>query len=137
MNIVYTRYGRNSLRVSKRWAKVLRAADRDKVRFTLTSGHRTLAEQTVLFRRNMRWTGLRWVQRPGRPLTAFPTPMAPHIRTGRHAHAIDINSLDGGETRLQKWLERKGAHPSNPVAGESWHLELSGPDLRRLARRLR
>lgn len=136
MVITYVRYGRNSLRVSKRWAKVLRAADKDKVRFTLTSGHRTLREQTALFRRNMRWTGLRWVPRSGRPLTAFPSPAAPHIRAGRHAHAIDVNSLDGGETRLQRWLEREGARPTNPVPGEAWHLELSGRDLKRLARRV-
>ena len=136
MNIRYVRYGRNNLRVSKRWAKVLKAADKDHVRFTLTSGHRSMREQTVLFRRNMRWTGLRWVQRPGRPLTAFPSPTAPHIRVGRHAHAIDVNSLDGGETRLQRWLERKGAHPTNPVPGESWHLELTGQGLKRLARKL-
>jgi D-alanyl-D-alanine carboxypeptidase len=133
MRIKYLPYG--SVRVSARWRTVLRAADRDKVRFHVTSGHRSMTEQQALFRQNMRWNGFRWVQRPGRPLTAFPSPLAPHIRSGRHAHAIDVNSLDGGETRLQRWLERHGAHPTNPVPNESWHVELTGRDLKRLAER--
>lgn len=123
-------------RVSRKWHRVLTRARAEGVRFMLTSGRRTMAEQWALFRQNMVWNGWRYVQRPGRPLTAFPNPLAPHIRKGFANHALDVNALDGGETRLQRWLERKGAHPTNPVPGEAWHLELSRSDLRRLYRRL-
>ncbi len=128
MVIRYVPYG--TVKVSRRWRTVLRAADRADVDFHVTSGHRTIPEQWDLFRRNMLRPGL---PKAGRPMTAFPSPTAPHIRVGRHAHAIDVNSLDGGETRLQKWLEKQGAHPTNPVKGESWHMELSGSDLKKLA----
>lgn len=134
MKIRYVPYG--SVRVSARWANVLLAADEAGIRFRVTSGHRTIAEQTALFRQNMRWNGVRWVQRPGRPLTAFPTPNAPHIFRGRHAHALDVNALDGGEARLQSWLERKGAKVTNPVKGEPWHMVVSGADLKELAEKL-
>jgi hypothetical protein len=131
MVIRYVPYG--TVRVSERWRKVLRAADKAKVPFHVTSGHRTMAEQTALFKRNMVRPG---VPRPGRPMTAVPNPNAPHIFSGRHAHALDVDSLDGGETRLQKWLERKGAKVTNPVKGESWHMVVSGQDLKRLAEKL-
>lgn len=124
-------------RVSKRWYRVLRRARREGVRFSVISARRTLAEQWRLFRQNMYWNGWRYVPRPGRPLTAFPSPFAPHIRRGRANHALDINTRDGGEYRLQSWLSRQGAHPTNPVRGEPWHLELGAWDLRRLARRFR
>jgi lysozyme len=94
-----------------------------------------MAEQTALFKRNMQFVGGRWIPRPGRPLTAFPSPTAPHIRVGRHAHALDVNSLDGGETRLERWIERQGVNWRNTVPGESWHGELSGSDLKKLARK--
>jgi hypothetical protein len=137
MAVVYRRYGRNNVLVSRRWYRVLTAADKAKVRFTVTSGHRTIAEQWRLFRQNMRWDGRRWVPRPGRPLTAFPSPTAPHIRTGLAAHAIDVNTLDGGEARLERWIDRQGVDWKNTVRGEAWHGELSTRDLRRLDRKLR
>ncbi len=120
--------------VSKRWAVVLNAARAAGVRFVLNSGHRTMAEQAELFRQNMFAPGVR---RPGRPLTAVPSSTAPHIRVGRHAHALDINALDGGEARLERWIESKGADWRNTVAGEAWHGELSGRVLKRLAKKLR
>ena len=134
MRIKYVPYG--SVRVSKRWRTVLLAADEAGVRFRVTSGHRTAVEQGRLFRQNMRLVNGRWVPKPGRPLTAKPSPNAPHIFTGRHAHALDVNSADGGEARLQKWLERKGARVRNPVRGEPWHLVVSGQDLKELAEKL-
>lgn len=137
MPVKYFRYGRNNVRVSKRWLVVLRAADRAGVRFTVTSGHRTMREQWRLFRQNMRWDGRRWVPKPGRPLTAYPSPLAPHIRTGRPNHAIDVNTLDGGEQRLEAWLDRPRINAENTVPGEPWHLELSGWELWRLWRRYR
>lgn len=126
MAVTYVRYGPRGIRVSREWSIVLTAADRAGVRFTLTSGHRTFGEQAELRR----------LYEAGRGnLAAVPSHAAPHIRTGRADHALDVNALDGGETRLQRWIERQGARPTNPVAGEAWHLELPLADLRRLAAR--
>jgi len=121
-------------RVSRRWKAVLEAAVRDGVKFTLTSGRRTMSEQAALFRLNMVRPG---VPKPGRPLTAFPNPLAPHIRVGSQAHALDINSLDGGETRFERWVEKHGVDWRNTVPGEAWHGELTGRALRKLHRRTR
>jgi hypothetical protein len=120
-------------RVSRAWFVVLQEAERKGVRFTVTSGKRTLAEQRALFSRNMHLVNGKWVPKPGRPLTAFPSLTAPHIRRGNPAHALDVNSLDGGETRLQAWLEKRGVDVSNPVRGETWHMEVSRWQLLRLA----
>lgn len=116
-------------RVSPEWHDVLSAARADHVQFVLNSGQRTMSEQLALYVQNM--SGGR--PRPGRPLTARPTPWAPHIRVGRPDHALDVSTLDGGETDLQRWLERRGATVTNPVPGEPWHLEIPQPDLLRLA----
>lgn len=132
--VEYAPYG--TVRVSRRWRRALRAADRAKVGFHVTSGHRTLAEQEEMFERNMIRVGGRWIPRPGRPLTAFPSPDAPHIFEGRHAHAIDVNALDGGEARLQRWLEAHGVRMSNPVPGEAWHMVADPADLAHLAAQL-
>jgi GH24 family phage-related lysozyme (muramidase) len=123
-------------RVSRPWKRILTEARAHGVRFLLTSGRRTMAEQTRLFHQNMQLVGGRWVRRPGRPLTAFPSPTAPHIRVGRIDHALDVNALDGGENRLQAWLSNHGVLSTNPVSGEPWHLEAPAGDLRRLADRI-
>ncbi len=115
-------------RVSTEWDIVLTEAARQGVNFTLNSGKRTMAEQWVLY--NGYRKGL-----PGYNLAAFPNPNAPHVRVGRPDHAIDVDSINGGETRLQSWLQKQGVHPTNPVAGESWHMELPAEELRKLATR--
>jgi hypothetical protein len=115
-------------RVKLYWWVVLTAAKDAGVRFTLTSGNRTMAEQRELRRRYENGTG---------NLAAKPSPLAPHIRVGRQDHAIDVDSLNGGETRLQRWLESEGVKPTNPVAGESWHMELSLRQLTKLYLRYR
>lgn len=135
MIVKYVPYG--SVRVSGRWAVVLRRADRAHVGFHVESGHRTMREQLKLFRQNMHLVLGRWVQRPGHALTAIPTPNAPHIALGRRNHALDVNALDGGVLRLIHWLESHGAHPTRPVPGEAWHVQLSGRDLRMLWRKFR
>ena len=117
-------------RVSDEWDVVLTAARRDGVRFTLNSGRRTLADQWRLVREKGVWSP------SNRTGAARPSPWAPHIRVGRIDHAIDVNAVDGGETRLQHWLEQHGARPTNPVPGEPWHLELTARELRALAARL-
>jgi hypothetical protein len=126
-------------RVSGKWFVVLTAAWKDGVRFRLNSGQRTLAEQTKLFNQNMHLVAGRWVPRPGRPLTAFPSPNAPHIRVGRSNHALDVDSFaeGGGEEKLETWLEREGVNWMNNVPGETWHGELSAADLTKLYKRFR
>lgn len=121
-------------RVSRAWRRVLTEARRQGVQFQLNSGRRTLAEQRRLYNQNMQGPGR---PKPGRPMTAYPDPNAPHIRVGRPDHALDVNAVDGGETRLQRWLEKHGARPTNPVPGEAWHMELPAGDLLRLARKFR
>jgi hypothetical protein len=114
-------------RVSEEWFAVLSAARRDGVAFMVTDGHRTMAEQRDRYA---------VFQRFGRPVAARPSPTAPHIRTGRPDHAIDVNALDGGAARLVAWLRRNGVGATRPVPDEPWHVEAPRPALERLARRL-
>lgn len=116
-------------RVSAEWHTVLTAAERAGVRFQLNSGRRTMAEQWALYRQ---------YKRTGWPVAAYPNPNAPHIRTGRSDHALDVDTDVGdGESGLQAWLARQGLPTRNTVRGEPWHLEArSAADLRRLAKRL-
>lgn len=132
--VKYLPYG-NGKRVSTQWHRVLTKADEDGVGFTLTSGHRTEDEQ------QRHWDAYQRYLRggPWAPVAARPSPNAPHIRTGNPAHALDINSLDGGETRFERWIERQGARIEwmNTVPGEDWHGEVSREDLARLFRKFR
>jgi len=116
-------------RVSGDWEVVLEAAWEDGVRFQLNSGQRTLQEQQVLYDKMLNGTG---------NLAARPSRDAPHIRVGRDAHALDVDSFAyrGGENRLQAWLKKQGTNPRNTVPGESWHLEITESELNRLAKRL-
>jgi hypothetical protein len=112
--------------VSREWAATLTAAAHD-VAFQLDSGHRTMDEQQVLYNHFLQ---------AGSPLAARPSANAPHIRLGRIDHAVDINALDGGAARLAAWLHGKGAHPSFPVPGEPWHIEVPAGELRALESKL-
>jgi hypothetical protein len=118
----------DSKRVSTSWDIVLTHARRMGVHFELDSGRRTMAEQWILWRNYRKY---------GKPVAAFPLPNAPHIRVGRQAHSIDVNSLDGGENRLQHFLRKEGLHPVNDVAGESWHLTVPEHQLRAYAQIVR
>ena len=99
MTVSYRRWDADD-RVSDEWHVVLTRARRDGVAFTVTDGHRTFAEQQQRFDVFLR---------VGRPRAARPSPSAPHIRTGRPDHALDVDSLDGGAGRLAAWLRRQGA----------------------------
>jgi hypothetical protein len=112
--------------ISREWAAVLTAAAHE-VAFQIDSGHRTMGEQQALYNHFLRF---------GSPVAATPSATAPHIRTGRFDHALDINALDGGAARLFAWLCGKGAHPAFPVRGEPWHIEVPANELRALATRL-
>ena len=106
-------------RVSKEWGCVLHDMRDDGVVFNVNEGHRTMARQWYF------WNGYR-KRLPGFNLAAFPSPFAPHIRTGRIDHAIDFSN----DARVFAWLQRKGLNPRRTVAGESWHIEVSAADLR-------
>lgn len=121
-------------RVSTYWQVVLQAAWDAGVRFRLNSGQRTMDEQWTLYRQNMS----NGRPRPGRPLTAYPDPNAPHIRRGKQHHALDVDSYHmSGETALQNWLRSEGIAANNTVPGESWHLEVTSGGLKKLYKRYR
>src|SRR5687768_10865619 len=120
-------------RVSSYWKTVLDAAWTAGVRFRLNSGQRTMAEQQALVDQKGVWS-------PSNPTgAARPSSTAPHIRVGRQDHAIDVDTFaqGGGEAKLQEWLEDQGARVTNPVPGEPWHMEVSGPDLQKLYRKFK
>lgn len=136
MAVHYHRFGDGNVRLSGRWNTVLRAAREDGVRFKINSGHRTMREQWALYRQNMS----NGHPRPGRPLTAIPSPFAPHIRVGRADHALDVDQFYGdGIDGLMHWLRnsQNRAHLTRPVHGELWHLEINAADLKRLWRKYR
>lgn len=103
--------------VSKEWHAVLTDMRHDGVVFNVNEGHRTLARQTYF------WN----LYRSGRGnLAAFPSPYAPHIRTGRIDHAIDFSN----DAQVMRWLQQHGLKPARTVRGESWHIEVSADNLR-------
>lgn len=116
--------------VSHEWATVLKAAEASGVRFTLNSGHRSMAEQAALVRQKGVWSP------SNRTGAAVPSANAPHIRVGRIDHALDINQLDGGHMRLSNFIKARGGRTSFPVFGEPWHMEVPESDLRKLAEKL-
>src|SRR6266540_6818183 len=124
MAVTYVGFGGHT--VSREWADVLSAARRE-VAFMLDSGHRTMAEQQALYNKYLRGVG---------SLAARPSANAPHIRSGRIDHAIDVNARDNGAARLATWLHGKGGHPGFPVRGEPWHIELGADELHALAGKL-
>lgn len=105
-------------RVSRTWGRILRAANRHGVKFTLNDGQRTMADQRQRVRDHGLWS-------PSNPTgAAQPSPTAPHVREGHENHALDVSTLDGGETRLQNWLNSQGLNAINTVSTEAWHLEV-------------
>jgi hypothetical protein len=115
-------------RVSAQWAVVLTAAAADGVNFRLNSGQRTFSEQAALYR----------LYQSGRGnLAAVPSHTAPHIRTGRADHALDVDMFAGdGVQSLARWLRKQGAAVAWTVPGEGWHIETPHGDLERLAKQL-
>jgi hypothetical protein len=108
-------------KVSIEWFTVLRDMRSDGVAFNVNEGHRTMARQWYF------WN----LYRSGRGnLAAFPSPFAPHIRTGRIDHAIDFRN----DRDVFAWLQRKGLKPRRTVVGESWHIEVPAEELRRYFR---
>ena len=126
MAVTYRRWDADD-RVSAQWFTVLSAARKAGVSFLVTDGHRTLAEQQAALRTSTSTAG---------PLAAFPSPTAPHIRTGRPDHALDVNALDGGPAGSRPGCASAGRRRRSPCPGEAWHIEVPRDDLVRLAGKL-
>ncbi len=105
-------------RVSVQWYSVLTDMRKD-VSFNVNEGHRTMARQQYF------WNCYRTASCNGGSVAARPSPVAPHIRTGRLDHAIDFSN-DGA---VFNWLARKGLRPARTVSGESWHIEVPKDEL--------
>lgn len=109
--------------VSKEWLSVLSDMRADGVRFNVNEGHRTMARQWYFWRLYRSGAGA---------IAAFPSPFAPHIRTGRIDHAIDFSN----DPAVFAWLQAHGLNPTRPVrwpngsVRESWHIEVSASALR-------
>lgn len=117
-------------KVSAEWYTVLHDMRADGVIFNVNEGHRTMARQTYFY------TG--WIRRlPGFAIAAFPSPFAPHIRTGRIDHAIDFSN----NVAVYGWLQRKGLQPNRTVrwpdgsVREPWHIEVNATALRAYAKK--
>lgn len=77
----------------------------------LNEGRRTMAEQWAF-----------WNNQP--PLAAFPSPTAPHIKSGLANHAIDANSFNGASRRLEAFYKNLGIPVAHNVPGEAWHMDV-------------
>lgn len=111
--------------VSAEWHTFLTAARADGVRFVLNEGHRTLARQTYFY--NCMLTK----RCNNGNLAAFPSPTAPHIRTGRIDHALDSDEMGA----LIAYGRKVGVAISLTVVGEPWHGEAPADQLRQFAAR--
>jgi hypothetical protein len=111
--------------VSKPWHVLLKDMRADGVAFTVLEGHRTMARQRWF------WNCYKCKCCNNGNVAAFPSPFAPHIRTGRIDHAIDFSS----DAAVFAWLQSKGLRPARTVAGESWHIECDADALRAYAKK--
>jgi hypothetical protein len=109
--------------VSRPWKTVLVEMEKHSPN-NVNEGHRTMARQTWF------WNCWRCQCCNNGNLAAFPSPFAPHIRTGRIDHAIDFS--DGAAA--ERWLDSHGVQAWRTVPGESWHLEADAGDLKRFHR---
>lgn len=110
--------------VSEEWLTFLTSAREDGVSFRVNEGHRTMARQLWFY------NCMRSRKCNDGNLAAFPSPNAPHIRSFRIDHAIDVESSTGGADRLVAYGRKVGMVITRPVRGEPWHLEVSAKALR-------
>jgi hypothetical protein len=104
-------------KVSDAWYALLTdIRTKDKVNFRLNEGHRTMAKQWYFWRKYKRGQGA---------IAAYPSPHAPHIRTGFRNHACDFRNAEGVRKAAAKrgvTLVRTVRWPNGNVR-EEWHLE--------------
>lgn len=109
-------------RVSLPWWVVLKDMDAQHVDIHVNEGHRTLERQAELVREKGLWS------LSNQTGAAAPSANAPHIRTGRIDHALDL----GSDTRTAiRALYARGIHAQAPIVREPWHIEANPDDLRR------
>lgn len=130
--VKYGRFDESS--VSMSWQQLLQDIRRlDKVGFYVNEGHRTFERQAELVRLLGLWSP------SNRTGAAAPTHTAPHIRTGRFDHAIDVVAFKGARGGApQAFLDacrRRGVAVSLPVPGEPWHVEANARELFAYAQR--
>src|ERR1044072_4142161 len=107
--------------VSQEWACALDyIAEHYHVDAIINEGHRTYERQLYFY--NCYLTK----RCNNGNLAAFPSPFAPHIRTGRFDHAIDF----GNAQQVHDALNRIGIVTTWTVRGESWHLEANAAQLK-------
>jgi GH24 family phage-related lysozyme (muramidase) len=110
-------------KVSNQWFVLLynihKYAD---IEFNVNEGHRTMARQAELVAEKGLWHPTR-----NRTGAAAPSSTAPHIRTGRPDHAIDVD----GAPALVQAAARRGVTLRRTVPGEPWHLEADAAQLAR------
>lgn len=102
--------------VSYEWAVFLTCATRDGWPGRLNEGHRTFDRQWYFY-----------THQP--PLAAYPSNEAPHIRTGRFYHAVDVDGSDwliAYGRRHGVTLVRTVRWPDGSIR-ELWHLECADP----------
>lgn len=108
--------------VSAEWMTALASCRRSGVVFRVNEGKRTFAKQQYFRTLYLQGRGA---------LAAIPSHTAPHIRTGRFDHALDLNNAAG----VMGWLRRNGIGCALTVPGESWHVEANASDLAAYHRR--
>lgn len=95
-----------------------------KIPFNVNEGHRTTARQRELVKEKGVWS-------PSNPTgAAWPSRLAPHIRTGHTYHAVDFDNA----IAVVKAAHDKGVSLHRPLASEPWHVD---PDAQTLIRYFR
>lgn len=100
-------------RVSVSHAAMLKAYEVAEGPLYINQGRRTLAEQTKFWLHYKRY---------GSPLAAYPSPNAPHIKSNREHHALDINA--NVVQRVATFYRSHGVPVAFNVPGEPWHMDV-------------
>lgn len=105
------------------WAQIVKwlAVNRPTVTPSITSAHRTIAEQEATRAQNG-CGGARVYDRSckGNPTTAVPSERAPHVR----GVALDVADGTGDRRHIMAAIAALKLPLNRPVAGESWHIQL-------------
>lgn len=105
--------------VSEQWFTLLYNLHRAHVHFNVNEGHRTKGRQQELIDEKGLWS-------PSNPRgAAAVSDNAPHIRTGRHDHAIDFDGADA----VIRAAGRRGVTVRRTISTEPWHLEADASEL--------
>jgi hypothetical protein len=94
---------------------------------TLNEGHRTMLRQAELVRQ----VGL-FNSKTNPTGAAWPSPFAPHIRTGRIDHAVDVPWQQWAA--FMRWAAGK-VKVFRPISSELWHWEFDAASLKRFFER--